>query len=93
MAAGTDGDGAGDQNGEDEGDDTTGSTDLAGRTGNSPSGKAQNAIEDNWTVVPLASSQALVPYSCTEFSMNIPQGWTVQSSPMLTGMYHAIQGV
>ena len=91
MAAGTDGDGAGDQNGEDEGDDTTGSTDLAGRTGNSPSGKAQNAIEDNWTVVPLASSQALVPYSCTEFSMNIPQGWTVQSSPMLTGMYHAIR--
>ena len=34
------------------------------------------SIEDNWTVVPLASAQELVPYSCTEFSMNIPQGWS-----------------
>ena len=32
------------------------------------------SIEDNWTVVPLASAQELVPYSCTEFSMNIPEG-------------------
>lgn len=48
------------------------------------------SIEDNWTVVPLASAQELVPYSCTEFSMNIPQGWTVRSSAMYTGMFHAI---
>ena len=48
------------------------------------------SIKDNWTVVPLASAQELVPYSCTEFSMNIPQGWTVRSSAMYTGMFHAI---
>ena len=48
------------------------------------------SIEDSWTVVPLASAQELVPYSCTEFSMNIPQGWTVRSSAMYTGMFHAI---
>lgn len=49
------------------------------------------AIEDNWTVIPLDSAQELVPYNCTEFSMNIPQGWTVQSSSMYTGMYHAVR--
>ena len=48
------------------------------------------AIEDSWTVVPLASSQELVPYSCTEFSMDIPEGWVVRSSAMYTGMFHAI---
>lgn len=48
------------------------------------------AIEDSWTVVPLASAQELVPYSCTEFSMNIPEGWSVKSSAMYTGMFHAI---
>ena len=48
------------------------------------------SVEDSWTVVPLASAQELVPYSCTEFSMNIPQGWTVRSSAMYTGMFHAI---
>lgn len=48
------------------------------------------SIEDNWTVVPLASAQELVPYSCTEFSMNIPEGWSVKSSAMYTGMFHAI---
>lgn len=48
------------------------------------------SIEDSWTVVPLASAQELVPYSCTEFSMNIPEGWSVKSSAMYTGMFHAI---
>lgn len=48
------------------------------------------AVEDSWTVVPLASAQELVPYSCTEFSMNIPEGWIVRSSAMYTGMFHAI---
>lgn len=48
------------------------------------------SIEGNWTVVPLASAQELVPYSCTEFSMNIPEGWNVRSSAMYTGMFHAI---
>lgn len=69
-----------------------GSTGLTSGTGNSSGQTAQGeSLEDSWTVVPLASSQALVPYSCTEFSMNIPQGWTVQSSPMFTGMYHVIR--
>ena len=52
--------------------------------------KTETAVEDNWTVVPLASAQELVPYSCTEFSMNIPEGWNVRSSAMYTGMFHAI---
>lgn len=52
--------------------------------------KTETAVEDSWTVVPLASAQELVPYSCTEFSMNIPEGWSVKSSAMYTGMFHAI---
>ena len=32
---------------------------------------SEQSVEESWTVEPLASAQALVPYSCTEFSMNI----------------------
>ena len=73
-------------------DDAWDSDAKDGSTGLTGGKTAQGASpEDSWTVVPLASSQALVPYSCTEFSMNIPQGWTVQSSPMFTSMYHVIR--
>ncbi|MCU6696000.1 hypothetical protein [Laedolimicola ammoniilytica] len=50
----------------------------------------EQSVEESWTVEPLASAQDLVPYSCTEFSMDIPEGWTVRSSAMYTGMFHAI---
>lgn len=50
----------------------------------------EQSVEESWTVEPLASAQALVPYSCTEFSIDIPEGWTVRSSAMYTGMFHAI---
>ena len=81
-----------DSDAKDGSDDTKNRTGLTGGTENSSTKTAQGTSpEDSWTVVPLASSQALVPYSCTEFSMNIPQGWTVQSSPMFTGMYHVIR--
>ena len=51
---------------------------------------SEQSVEESWTVEPLASAQDLVPYSCTEFSMDIPEGWTVRSSAMYTGMFHAI---
>ena len=51
---------------------------------------SEQSVEESWTVEPLASAQALGPYSCTEFSMDIPEGWTVRSSAMYTGMFHAI---
>lgn len=51
---------------------------------------SEQSVEESWTVEPLASAQALVPYSCTEFSMDIPEGWTVRSSAMYTGMFHTI---
>lgn len=53
--------------------------------------QTETAVEDIWTVVPLASAQELVPYSCTEFSMNIPEGWTVEAAPAAAGMFHAIR--
>ena len=68
---------------EEEGEETASSTAADSQT--------ETAVEDNWTVVPLASAQELVPYSCTEFSMNIPEGWTVESAPAAAGMFHAIR--
>ena len=62
------------------------------KPGNSPVPKSDSAsVENSWTVVPLESSVETVPYSCAEFSMDIPEGWTVQSSPMYTGMFHAVR--
>ena len=52
---------------------------------------AETSIEDTWTITPLASSLDLVPYSCTEFSMNIPQGWVVEEAPAYAGMFHEIR--
>ncbi len=38
------------------------------------SSKNEKAVEDNWEVVELPSSLNLVPYSCVDFTMNIPGG-------------------
>lgn len=74
------------------GEDTTvSSPDGTQEQGTVEDSATGTSVEDSWTVVPLTSSQELVPYSCTEFSMNIPEGWIVQSSPMYVGMYHAVR--
>ena len=62
----------------------------AGQETLSAGAASEQSVEESWTVEPLASAQDLVPYSCTEFSMDIPEGWTVRSSAMYTGMFHAI---
>lgn len=49
------------------------------------------SLEDTWTVIPLASSLELVPYSCADFSMDIPQGWVVEEAPAYTGMFHEVR--
>lgn len=55
------------------------------------SNKKDKDVEDNWEVTQLASSLDLVPYSCEDFTMNIPQGWVVEEAPSYAGMFHVIR--
>lgn len=58
---------------------------------NGTSSKKDKAVEDNWEVVELPSSLDLVPYSCVDFTMNIPQGWVVEEAPTYVGMLHVLR--
>ena len=55
------------------------------------SSKKEKVVEDNWEVVELPSSLDLVPYSCVDFTMNIPQGWVVEEAPTYAGMFHVLR--
>lgn len=46
---------------------------------------------DKITVVPAAYAQELETYSNSDFSMKIPQGWTVEATPSVAGMFHAVR--
>lgn len=46
--------------------------------------------EQNFTITPIYSGLELEPYSCYDFSMEIPQGWVVESTQTIAGMQHAI---
>lgn len=39
----------------------------------------------------MASGLELVPYSCADFSMSIPDGWAVEAATSNAGMYHALR--
>ena len=47
--------------------------------------------EQNFTITPIYSGLELEPYSCYDFSMEIPQGWVVESTQTIAGMQHAIR--
>ncbi len=55
------------------------------------SSKKDKAMEDNWEVIDLPSSLELVPYSCVDFTMNIPEGWVVEEAPTYAGMFHILR--
>ena len=52
----------------------------------------ENAVpeEQDFTITPLYSGLELEPYVCEDFSMEIPQGWTVECTQTIAGMQHAI---
>lgn len=52
----------------------------------------ENAVaeEQNFTITPLYSGLELEPYVCEDFSMEIPQGWTVECTQTIAGMQHAV---
>ena len=53
------------------------------------SGNTQQTEE--FVITPMASGLELVPYSCADFSMSIPEGWTVEAATSNAGMYHALR--
>ena len=58
----------------------------------SPEQDAMAASPDKQiTVIPAVYAQDLVPYGCGDFSVQIPQGWTVEATPTAAGMFHAIR--
>ena len=46
---------------------------------------------EEFVVTPMASGLELVPYSCADFSMSFPQGWTVEAATSNAGMFHALR--
>lgn len=44
----------------------------------------------DFTITPLYSGLELESYVCDDFSMEIPQGWIVESTQTIAGMQHAI---
>ena len=53
------------------------------------SGNTQQTEE--FVITPMASGLELTPYSCADFSMSIPEGWTVEAATSNAGMYHALR--
>lgn len=47
--------------------------------------------KEEFVVTPMASGLELVPYSCADFSMSVPQGWMVEAATSNAGMYHALR--
>lgn len=47
--------------------------------------------EQDFTIMPIYSGLELEPYVCEDFSMEIPQGWIVESTQTSAGMQHAIR--
>lgn len=64
---------------------------IQGTASNASSKKNDKAVEDTWKVTKLPSSLDLVPYSCADFTMNIPQGWVVEEAPSYAGMFHVLR--
>ena len=50
-----------------------------------------NTQQEEFVVTPMASGLELVPYSCADFSMSIPDGWAVEAATSNAGMYHALR--
>ena len=64
---------------------------IQGTASDASSKKNDKAVEDTWEVTKLPSSSELVPYSCADFTMNIPQGWVVEEAPSYAGMFHVLR--
>ena len=52
---------------------------------------ANSLSAEKITVVPAVYAQELENYSNSDFSMKIPQGWTVETTPSTAGMFHAVR--
>lgn len=53
--------------------------------------QAEPSFEESYTIKPAAAALGTQNYTCSDFSMEIPNGWTVEAAQTAAGMYHAIK--
>ena len=53
--------------------------------------QAEPSFEESYTIKPVAAALGTQSYTCSDFSMEIPNGWTVEAAQTAAGMYHAIK--
>ena len=59
--------------------------------GDDAQGNGNTQQTEEFVITPMASGLELVPYSCADFSMSIPEGWTVEAATSNAGMFHALR--
>ena len=59
--------------------------------GDDAQGSGSTQQTEEFVITPMASGLELEPYSCADFSMSIPQGWTVEAAASNAGMFHALR--
>lgn len=70
--------------------ETEGYRELHNAVADYAAGTRQVAEAQDFTITPLYSGLELESYVCDDFSMEIPQGWVVESTQTIAGMQHAI---
>ena len=61
------------------------------KSGGDDAQDSRNTQQEEFVVTPMASGLELVPYSCADFSMSVPEGWMVEAATSNAGMYHALR--
>lgn len=64
---------------------------CGGKSGGDDAQDSRNTQQEEFVVTPMASGLELVPYSCADFSMSVPEGWMVEAATSNAGMYHALR--
>lgn len=63
------------------------------KSGGDDAQDSRNTQQEEFVVTPMASGLELVPYSCADFSMSVPEGWMVEAATSNAGMYHGFASV
>ena len=61
------------------------------KSGGDDAQDSRNTQQEEFVITPMASGLELVPYSCADFSMSVPEGWMVEAATSNAGMYHALR--
>ena len=61
------------------------------KSGGDDAQDSRNTQREEFVITPMASGLELVPYSCADFSVSVPEGWMVEAATSNAGMYHALR--